>query len=131
MITRIKLRNWKSHLDSELSFSKGVNALIGIMGSGKTSVMQAIAFALFGTFSGISSRRLSLDDLIMSKPQAKDEASVEIEFVLDGKKYVVKRTIERERHRPKSARTGSFLRLIPRALSARWREYSRWITICF
>ncbi len=95
MITRIKLKNWKSHLDSELSFSKGVNGLIGIMGSGKTSVMQAIAFALFGTFSGISSRRLALDDLIMKKPQEKDLALIELEFVLDGKKYEVKRTIEK------------------------------------
>jgi len=95
MITRIKLTNWKSHLDSELKFSKGVNALIGIMGSGKTSVMQAIAFALFGTFSGISSRKLSLDDLIMNKPQDKGEASIELEFVLDGRKYLVKRTVVR------------------------------------
>lgn len=95
MITRIRLNNWKSHLDSEISFSKGVNALIGIMGSGKTSVMQAIAFALFGTFSGISSRKLSLDDLIMSKPQPKESSSVELDFVLDGKTYTVKRTLDR------------------------------------
>ncbi|NIP40590.1 MAG: AAA family ATPase [Candidatus Aenigmarchaeota archaeon] len=95
MITRIKLRNWKSHLDSELSFSKGVNALIGIMGSGKTSVMQAIAFALFGTFSGVSSRRIAIDDLIMKKPQEKGESSIELEFVLDGRKYEVKRTVEK------------------------------------
>ncbi len=95
MITRIRLKNWKSHLDSELSFSKGVNALIGIMGSGKTSVMQGIAFALFGTFSALSSRKLSLDDLIMKKPQEKEEASVEIEFVVNGKRYMVKRTIRK------------------------------------
>ena len=95
MITSIKLKNWKSHLDSELSFSKGVNALIGIMGSGKTSVMQGIAFALFGTFSGIRSKRIGLDDLIMSKPHSKDSASVELEFVLKGKTYSVKRTLER------------------------------------
>jgi exonuclease SbcC len=95
MITRIKLNNWKSHLDSELSFSNGVNALIGIMGSGKTSVMQAIAFALFGTFSGVSSRRLALDDLIMKKPHSKDSALVELEFVLNRKKYVVKRVLEK------------------------------------
>ncbi|NIO21849.1 MAG: AAA family ATPase [Candidatus Aenigmarchaeota archaeon] len=95
MITQIRLKNWKSHLDSELTFSNGVNALIGIMGSGKTSVMQAIAFALFGTFSGVSSRRLALDDLIMKKPNEKNEASVELEFVLDGRKYAVKRTVEK------------------------------------
>ncbi|MFH1237795.1 MAG: SMC family ATPase [Candidatus Aenigmatarchaeota archaeon] len=98
MITRVKMVNWKSHLDSELKFSKGVNALIGIMGSGKTSVMQAIAFALFGTFSALGSKKLALDDLIMSKPQKKRHAMVEVEFEAgDGKKYTVRRTIEREK----------------------------------
>jgi len=95
MITRVKLINWKSHLDSELSFSKGVNALFGIMGSGKTSVMQAIAFGLFGTFSALGSRRLGIDDLIMAKPHAKQHASVELEFVANGKTYAVKRSIDR------------------------------------
>ncbi len=96
MITRVRLVNWKSHLNSELEFSKGVNALFGIMGSGKTSVMQAIAFALFGTFSALGSRKLSLDDLIMSKPSSKDSASVEVEFAANGKKYSVKRVVKRD-----------------------------------
>jgi exonuclease SbcC len=90
--------NWKSHLDSEIKFSKGVNALIGIMGSGKTSVMQAIAFALFGTFSALGSKKLVIDDLIMGKPQKKANAMVEVEFTTgdnDQKTYIVRRTLER------------------------------------
>jgi exonuclease SbcC len=95
MITRIRLTNWKSHLNSELAFSKGVNALIGIMGSGKTSCMQGIAFALFGTFSALGSKKLAIDDLIMGKPHKKDSASVELDFAVNGKSYSVKRTLER------------------------------------
>jgi exonuclease SbcC len=93
MITRVKLQNWKSHLDSDMSFSPGVNALIGIMGSGKSSVMQAISFGLYGTFSGLSSRRVAISDLIMKKPHEKDVASVEIEFSANGKTYSVSRMI--------------------------------------
>jgi exonuclease SbcC len=74
-----------------------VNALIGIMGSGKTSVMQGIAFALFGTFSSLGSKKISLDDLIMGKPHRKDEASVELDFSDGDVVYSVKRTIEREK----------------------------------
>jgi len=124
MITSIRLRNWKSHLDSELTFSKGVNALIGIMGSGKTSVMQAIAFALFGTFSGVSSRKLSLDDLIMTKPQGKDSASVELEFVLDGRKYEVKRTLVKGKGTASSEirEDGKLLEVNPQGVT---REVSR------
>ncbi len=95
MITGIRLRNWKSHLDSEFSFSRGVNGIVGIMGSGKSSIMQAISFALFGTFSGLSSRRVNLDDLIMIKPQKKDFTEVELSFSAGEDEYTVRRRIER------------------------------------
>ncbi len=95
MITKIRLKNWKSHLDSEFEFSSGVNALMGIMGSGKSSVMQAISFALFGTFPSHQTRKVSLDDIIMSRPQKKDEAEIELEFLMGDDKYYIKRTIKR------------------------------------
>lgn len=93
-ISRVRLQNWKSHLDSEFEFSPGVNALIGIMGSGKSSVMDAISFALFGTLPAHKSRAIGLDDLVMKKPQRKKEASVEIEFRVGNNTYNVKRAIE-------------------------------------
>jgi exonuclease SbcC len=94
MITRVSLKNWKSHIDSEFRFTPGVNALMGIMGSGKTSVMQAISFALFGTFSGLQSKRIKIDNLIMSKPQKKSQAEVELDFVLGRDTYSVKRIVK-------------------------------------
>ncbi|MEM5871860.1 MAG: AAA family ATPase [Candidatus Aenigmatarchaeota archaeon] len=95
MIKKIRLVNWKSHLDSELVFTDGVNALIGIMGSGKTSVMQAIEFALFGTSSKILSKKMKIEDFIMYKPQIQDSAGVELEFEHNGTNYKVKRVIYR------------------------------------
>lgn len=93
MIKRVVLNNWKSHLRSEFEFSPGVNAMVGIMGSGKTSVLQAISFALYGTIPALQSRRVSLDDMIMKRPQRKDKAEVEVEFIADGNVYSVKREI--------------------------------------
>ncbi|RLI98334.1 MAG: hypothetical protein DRO99_00940 [Candidatus Aenigmatarchaeota archaeon] len=95
MITRVRLKNWKSHEDSELTFSSGVNGLIGIMGSGKTSVMEAISFALFGTFPSLKSRRVSMDGVIMKKPEQKDSCCVELDFENDGSSYTITRTIVR------------------------------------
>ncbi len=97
MITKVKLKNWKSHLNSEFEFSGGVNALVGIMGSGKSSVLDAISFALFGTFPNLNSKKITLDDLIMKRPQERDEAEVELEFVVDGKNYSVRRKVKREK----------------------------------
>ncbi len=97
MITKVKLKNWRSHLESEFKFTQGTNALVGILGSGKTSVLNAICFALFGTFPELQSKKLKLDDIIMKKPVEKNRAEVEVHFEVDGKNYSVKRIIEKRK----------------------------------
>ncbi|MFH8086496.1 MAG: SMC family ATPase [Candidatus Aenigmatarchaeota archaeon] len=95
MITKVRLKNWRSHLDSEFRFSRGTNALFGGMGSGKTSVLNAICFALFGNFPDLQSKKVKLDEIIMNKPVEKNRAEVEVFFEVDGKIYSVKRIIEK------------------------------------
>jgi len=96
MITRIKLKNWRSHTNSEFIFTKGVNALVGIMGSGKSSVMDALCFGLFGSFPLLQARKLKLDDIIRSVPSPVDSLEVEVEFIgHDGVAYTVQRIIKR------------------------------------
>ncbi len=97
LISKLIMNNWKSHEESELEFSPGTNGLIGIVGSGKTSVLDAICFSLFGTFPKLQYRKIKLDDVIMKKPEMKDYAEVEIFFVMNGNEYSVKRIIERGR----------------------------------
>ncbi len=95
MITRVKLKNWRSHLDSEFKFSRGTNALFGGMGSGKTSVLNGICFAFFGNFPDLQSKKVKLDEIIMNKPVEKNKAEVEVFFEVNGKTYSVKRIIEK------------------------------------
>ncbi len=95
MIRGLKLRNWKSHLESELDFGRGTNVLVGTMGSGKSSVLTAISFALFGTFPSHRSREVKLDDVIMRRPRKKQEAEVELEFEIGGDVFTVMRKVER------------------------------------
>jgi len=97
MITKLRLKNWKSHEQSELSFSAGTNGLVGIVGSGKTSILDAICFALFGTFPKLQLKKLRIEDTIMKKPSLKTSAEVELEFETDGKRFSVKRIIERDK----------------------------------
>jgi exonuclease SbcC len=47
-ILSIHLRNIKSHRDTTISFSSGINVLSGPNGVGKSSVFEAIGYALFG-----------------------------------------------------------------------------------
>jgi len=95
MITRLRIKNWKSHADSEFKFSKGVNALLGIMGSGKSSAMDAMCFALFGTFPALNQRKLKLDDTIRSRPEQFKRAEIELDFSgKEGEVYSVHRVVE-------------------------------------
>jgi len=97
MITGMKLKNWRSHLDSSFNFESGTNALIGIMGSGKSSVMDGICLGLFGTSPILQTKKVKLDDMIMKKPIEKSSAEVEIFLKIDGNDYSVKRVIEKGR----------------------------------
>ena len=95
MITSVALKGWRSHKDSELNFSEGTNVLIGVMGAGKSSLLDAISFALFGTFPSLKAKKLTMDDIIMNRPQKIDSAEVEVSFQINEDTYTVKRVIER------------------------------------
>jgi len=47
-ILSVHLKNIKSHRDTELSFSAGINVLSGPNGAGKSTIFEAIGYALFG-----------------------------------------------------------------------------------
>ena len=93
MITRVKLQNWRCHGATELEFLKGTNVLIGVMGAGKSAVLDAISFALFGTFPALASKKASVDSCVMSKPEQKSMASAEVLFTVGGKEYSILREI--------------------------------------
>jgi DNA repair exonuclease SbcCD ATPase subunit len=48
MIGDVRVANWKRHLQFEHSFAPGINFVLGANGMGKTSLLQAIRFGLFG-----------------------------------------------------------------------------------
>ena len=97
MITKVKLKNWRSHLDSELNFSDGTNCFIGHVGSGKTSIMDAICFGLFGTSLQLQQKKIKLEDIIMKKPSQKEQAEVTVSFDVDGTEWSVKRVVTKGR----------------------------------
>ncbi|MBT7241389.1 MAG: AAA family ATPase, partial [Candidatus Diapherotrites archaeon] len=39
MIEKLELTNWRTHKESSLEFGKGTNVIVGVMGSGKSSLV--------------------------------------------------------------------------------------------
>jgi exonuclease SbcC len=97
MIKEVNLINWKSHENSRIIFTKGINLIIGKIGSGKSSILDAISFSLFSNFPDLNSKRIKLEDVIMKKPLEKKFCEIVLRFEIENKEYEVKRRIEKER----------------------------------
>ena len=83
-INKIELKNYRIHKEYEQSFENGINLLLGNNGSGKSSVLEAIGFALFN-----SSARSANEDIVS---KGEKSGSAKVFFVGgDGKEYEIER----------------------------------------
>lgn len=77
MIKKIKLKNIQSHKETEIEFSKGINAIVGSSNNGKTTILRGLNWCRFN-------RPLGVDILIShwnmnDKGAIQDESYVEVE----------------------------------------------------
>lgn len=86
IIRRLKLRNFRSYKDEEIEFPKGVILFEGDVGSGKSSLLYAIEFALFGL------GEMRGETLMRA---GENNCSVELEFEANGKNYIVYRLLKK------------------------------------
>ncbi|MBS3131071.1 AAA family ATPase [Candidatus Woesearchaeota archaeon] len=84
----IKLSNIRSYTNAQIDFPKGSVLLAGDIGAGKSSILLAIEFALFGA----KPNELPASSLLR---HGKKEGYVELNFDVDGKEYLIKRTLKR------------------------------------
>ena len=88
-LKKIILNNIRSYENQEISFSRGSTLLSGDIGSGKTSILLGIEFALFGLQPGQRGSSLLRN--------GKDSGGVIMEFEIDGKEIMIKRTLKRKK----------------------------------
>jgi len=83
----VQLENIRSHVKSTVPFARGFNCLVGGLGCGKSSILYAIDFALFGDPLG-----RSYDYLLR---EGSDSGKVAVQFVQNGKSYKISRGLKR------------------------------------
>jgi exonuclease SbcC len=83
----VQLENIRSHVKSTVPFARGFNCLVGGVGTGKSSVLYAVDFALFGEPLGRGFEYLLREGA--------DSAKVTVQFSQNGRIYKLVRGIKR------------------------------------
>lgn len=91
LLKSLRLENIRSYLNQEIKFDKGSTILSGNVGAGKSTILLAIEFALFGLLRGT----VSGDALLRN---GKDNGFVELNFDVDGKDIIIKRNLKRSKN---------------------------------
>ncbi len=81
IFSRLKLNNFKSHEHTVISFDKGISVIVGENGAGKSTILEAISFALFKQHTG-----KKIDELVRNNAES---MSIELEFNSNGREYKV------------------------------------------
>ncbi|MBI2134608.1 SMC family ATPase [Candidatus Woesearchaeota archaeon] len=88
LLKSIKLNNIRSYLNQSIDFPLGSLLLSGDIGSGKSTILLAIEFALFGS----KPSELPASSLLR---HGKKEGFVELKFDMEGKEIIIKRTLKK------------------------------------
>ena len=89
ILEHVVLDNVRSHGHTEIVFGRGTTLLSGDVGSGKSSVLMGVEFALFGLGPQKAEALLS---------KGSREGYAELRFSVDGKPYEIRRALRRQVH---------------------------------
>jgi len=89
IIERLYLENFKRFQNTAIDFTGGITGIVGTNGSGKSSLVEAIFFALYG----VSDKSISSEYVVSSF--SKDPCKVILDFSVGGEHYVVSRVFSK------------------------------------
>ncbi|MCZ6155520.1 SMC family ATPase [Campylobacter ureolyticus] len=85
-LTKLTLKNFKKYAYEEFDFSDGITGIVGKNGSGKSTIFDAISFALFGYLK-------NKKELVKNSNADENESvEVKLDFLIGSDAYIVIRT---------------------------------------
>lgn len=97
IFTKLTLKNFKSYDHEVIRFGDGITVIVGENGAGKSTILEAISFALFKQHTA-----KKIDDLVRNGSD--ENMYVDLEFISNGKEYKI------HREKTKSGLKSTFLK---------------------
>ena len=99
IFTRLELKNFKSHAKTAIDFNSGISLIVGQNGAGKSTIFEAISFALFKVYG-----TKTITDLVRSNKNINEkiEMMVRLSFYANGDDYLVERGVTLNKSSSKS-----------------------------
>ena len=88
-LSRLRLVNFRQHADNTLLFDSGLTGIIGPNGVGKTTILEAIKWALYGG----DATRGTVDSIRFARASARAPVRIELDFDLGGHRYRLVRAL--------------------------------------
>lgn len=99
IFNKIRLKNFKSHEDTTINFEPAINFIIGDNGAGKSTILEAISFALFKQHT---TKKISDLVKINKNQNTKNQMEVSLDFNVNGKIYRIIRKIIKTQNNEKT-----------------------------
>ncbi|KLK87724.1 chromosome segregation protein SMC [Methanoculleus sediminis] len=91
LLNKLRMRNFKRFRDQEIVFQDGITGIVGNNGTGKSSIVSAVLFALYG----VQGTGLDGDYIVSSFAGPQDICEVRLDFSVGGNEYAVVRRFKR------------------------------------
>ena len=90
-LLRLQMRNFKRYRHQDVMFRDGITGILGNNGTGKSTIVDAILFCLYGV------KETGLDYLISTTAGRRDRAEVRLDFSVRGEEYQLVRSLDQKR----------------------------------
>jgi len=87
----LEMENFRQHASTKIDFVDGITIINGVNGSGKSTILEAISWAIYGT----EAARGNKDSIKWNKATARSKVKVELVFALENETFRVVRELNK------------------------------------